>query len=112
MITSVTELSEVQQQLTEINNRYSLLGVRLLDRQSELESIKEELRKHLEHLKSLSQFLDKIQRLLPKESIPQTKEDADKMVKNIKVVITYILLCKLTFIEWKLRISVGISSQT
>ncbi len=62
-----------------------MIGVRLSDRQSELENIKEELRKNLENLKTLSQFLDKIQRLLPKESIPQTKEEADKMVKNIKV---------------------------
>lgn len=89
IINYFVESSEVQQQLTEINNRYNLLGVRLLDRQSELDSIKEELRKHLEHLKSLSQFLDKIQRLLPKENIPQTKEEADKMIKNIKVTIFY-----------------------
>lgn len=78
-------MSEVQQQLNEINNRYSLLGVRLIDRQSELESIKEELRKHLDHLKLLSQFLEKIQRILPKETIPETKLEADKMMKNIKV---------------------------
>lgn len=63
-----------------------MLGVRLGDRQSELEIIREELRKHLDHIKSLSQFLDKIQRLLPKENIPQTKDDADNLVKNIKVI--------------------------
>lgn len=82
---SFAELSEVQQQLAEINNRYNLLGARISDRQSELDSIKEELRKHLEHFRSLSQFLDKIQRMLPKETIPQSKEDADKMAKSIKV---------------------------
>lgn len=56
-----------------------------MDRQSELESTKEELRKHLDHLRLLSQFLDKIQRLLPKETIPETKLEADKMIKNFKV---------------------------
>lgn len=54
------ELSLVQQQLSEINNRYGLLGVRLTDRQTELDNIREELRKHLDNLKTLSQFLDKV----------------------------------------------------
>ncbi|XP_046471837.1 microtubule-actin cross-linking factor 1 isoform X24 [Neodiprion pinetum] len=81
------ELSPVQQQLSEINNRYSLLGVRLTDRQTELDNLKEELRKHLDNLKTLSQFLDKIQRQLPKEIIPATKEEADKTAKQIKLVI-------------------------
>ena len=54
------ELSLVQQQLSEINNRYGLLGVRLTDRQTELDNIREELRKHFDSLKTLSQFLDKV----------------------------------------------------
>ncbi len=75
----------MQQQLTEINNRYSLLGVRLGDRQSELDSVREEVRKILENLRTLSVFLDKVQRALPKESVPQTKDEADKMTRQIKV---------------------------
>lgn len=55
------------------------------DRQVELDNVRDELRKHLENLKSLSQFLDKIQRLLPKEIVPHAKEEADKMAKQIKV---------------------------
>lgn len=54
------DLSPVQQQLSEINHRYGLLGVRLTDRQTELDNIKEEVKRHLEHLKILSQFLDKV----------------------------------------------------
>lgn len=50
----------MQQQLSEINNRYGLLGVRINDRQSELDSIRDELRKHLENLKTLFSFLDKV----------------------------------------------------
>lgn len=54
------ELSPVQQQLSEINNRYGLLGVRLADRQAELDSIREEVKKHLDNLRTLSHFLDKV----------------------------------------------------
>jgi len=82
------EVTLVQQQLGEINNRYSLLGVRLTDRQSELDSVREELRRQLDNLKSLSAFLDKVQRNLPKESVPLTKEDSDKVVKQIKVSLS------------------------
>ncbi|XP_063975576.1 microtubule-actin cross-linking factor 1 isoform X36 [Diachasmimorpha longicaudata] len=81
------ELSAVQQQLSEINNRYGLLGVRLSDRQSELDNIKDEIRKLLDNLKTLFQFLDKIERQLPKEAIPSTKEEADKTVKQIKIIV-------------------------
>ncbi|XP_028982177.1 microtubule-actin cross-linking factor 1 isoform X2 [Diachasma alloeum] len=81
------ELSVVQQQLSEINNRYGLLGVRLSDRQSELDNIKDEIRKLLDNLKTLFQFLDKIERQLPKEAIPSTKEEADKTVKQIKMIV-------------------------
>jgi hypothetical protein len=73
--------------LTEINNRYGLLGVRLSDRQTELDSIREEVKKHLDNLRSLGQFLDKVQRNLPKETVPHTKEDSDKMVKQVKSIL-------------------------
>jgi chromosome segregation ATPase len=82
-----TELSPVQQQLTEINNRYGLLGVRLSDRQADLDNIREEVKKHLDNLRSLGQFLDKVQRNLPKETVPHTKEDADKTAKQMKSIV-------------------------
>lgn len=50
----------MQQQLSEINNRYSLLGSKLADRQSELDAIREELKKHLDSLRALNTFLDKV----------------------------------------------------
>nr|CAD7404991.1 unnamed protein product [Timema cristinae] len=81
------ELSPVQQQLTEINNRYSLLGVRLSDRQSELDLIREEVKKHLDNLRTLGNFLDKVNRNLPKETVPQSKEEAGKTSKQIKGVL-------------------------
>ncbi|XP_046680749.1 dystonin isoform X29 [Homalodisca vitripennis] len=81
------EATGVQQELTEINNRYTLVGTRLADRQTELETVREELRRHLEHLRTLGQFLDKVQRSLPKESVPNSKEDADKTGKLIKSIL-------------------------
>lgn len=78
------ELSPVQQQLSEINNRYSLLGIKITDRQSEIDSIRDELKKQLDNLKSLGAFLDKLQRQLPKDIVPNTKEEADKVNKQVK----------------------------
>ncbi|XP_052740602.1 dystonin isoform X27 [Bicyclus anynana] len=81
------ELSPVQQQISEINNRYELLGTKLADRQSELDSVREEVRKHLDSLRALNTFLDKVQRQLPKESVPNTKEEADKTIKQARAVL-------------------------
>ncbi|XP_017796312.1 PREDICTED: microtubule-actin cross-linking factor 1 [Habropoda laboriosa] len=72
---------------SKINNRYGLLGVRLTDRQTELDNVRDELRRHMDNLKTLSQFLEKIQRQIPKETMPSTKEEADKTAKQIKIVI-------------------------
>lgn len=81
------ELSPVQQQLSEINNRYSLLGIRINDRQNEIDTVRDELRRHLDNLRTLSSFLDKVQRQLPKETIPNTKDEADKINKQIRVIL-------------------------
>lgn len=81
------DMSPVQQQLTEINNRYSLLGVKLNDRQTEIDTVREEVRKYLDNLKALAQFLDKVQRQLPKEFVPMTRDESDKMAKAIKVIL-------------------------
>ncbi|XP_073988678.1 dystonin-like protein short stop isoform X7 [Rhodnius prolixus] len=78
------DLTGVQQELADINNRYSALGVRLSDRNSELESVRVELKKWLDHLRSLDQFLDRIQRSLPAPSLPPNKETADKMNVVVK----------------------------
>lgn len=82
----ISDLSPIQQQLMEINNRYSMLGVRLTDRQNELESIKDEIRRHQESLKTLSNFLDKIQRQVPTNVIG-SKDDAEKCTKQSRRVL-------------------------
>ncbi|XP_061380486.1 dystonin isoform X15 [Danaus plexippus] len=81
------ELSPVQQQVSEINNRYELLGTKLADRQTELDAVKEEVRKHYDSLRQLNNFLDKVQRQLPKESVPNTKEEADKTIKQARAAL-------------------------
>ncbi|XP_043072289.1 dystonin isoform X9 [Drosophila grimshawi] len=82
----LSELSPVQQQLSEINNRYGLIGVRLNDRQHELDNLSEELRKQYENLKGLAQFLERIQRQVPKESV-SNKEEADRCIKQARKIL-------------------------
>ncbi|CRK91723.1 CLUMA_CG005357, isoform G [Clunio marinus] len=82
----ISDLSPIQQQLMEINNRYSMLGVRLTDRQNEIDSIKDEVRRHQESLKTLSNFLDKIQRQVP-TNIIGSKDDAEKCTKQSRRVL-------------------------
>ncbi|XP_032570412.1 dystonin isoform X19 [Drosophila sechellia] len=82
----LSELSPVQQQLSEINNRYGLIGVRLNDRQHELDNLSEELRKQYENLKGLAQFLDRIQRQLPKESV-SNKDEAERCIKQARKIL-------------------------
>lgn len=82
----LTEMSPVQQQLSEINNRYGLIGVRLNDRQNELDNMNEEIRKQYENLKNLGIFLDRIHRQLPKETI-SNKDEVDRCNKQAKRTI-------------------------
>lgn len=82
----LADLSPIQQQLTEINNRYGLVGVRLSDRQSELDTLKEEVKKHNENLRAISAFLDKQQRQVPKDTIG-TKDDAERCTKQARKVL-------------------------
>ncbi|XP_053967035.1 dystonin isoform X14 [Anastrepha ludens] len=82
----ISEFSPVQQQLKEINNRFSLIGVRLTDRQNEIDNMTDEIRKQYENLKNLSLFLDRIQRQVPKE-IASNKEEADHCIKQVRKVL-------------------------
>ncbi|XP_073814040.1 dystonin-like protein short stop isoform X40 [Musca autumnalis] len=82
----LSELSPVQQQLSEINNRYTLIGVRINDRQNELDNMNEEVRKQFENLKNLATFLERIQRQLPKESV-SNKDEADRCIKQARKIL-------------------------
>ncbi|XP_065369780.1 dystonin isoform X17 [Calliphora vicina] len=82
----LSELSPVQQQLSEINNRYGLVGVRINDRQNELDNMSEEVRKQYENLKNLASFLERIQRQLPKESV-SNKDEAERCIKQARKIL-------------------------
>lgn len=82
----LTDLSPIQQQLTEINNRYGLVGVRLNDRQNELDNLKDEVRKHYENLKAIVGFLEKMQRQVPKEPLG-SKDEADRCIKQARKIL-------------------------
>lgn len=78
----------MQQQIGDIYNRYSLLGSKLHDRQSELDNMREEAKRHADSLKSLATFLDKIERQLPRDSaVPQNRDDAEKQLRSVKNVL-------------------------
>ena len=82
------DASPVQQQVAEIYNRYSMLGSKLTDRQMELDSMREECRKHSESLRILAAFLDKIERAMPHDSaVPQTRDDAEKQLRGVKNIL-------------------------
>lgn len=78
------DASPIATQLNEINNRYSLIGMKLSDRQNELDSTRDDVKKIGESLKTLTQFLDKLERQMPKDSVPQSREEAEKLIRTVK----------------------------
>ncbi|XP_076320048.1 microtubule-actin cross-linking factor 1, isoforms 1/2/3/4/5-like isoform X3 [Tachypleus tridentatus] len=82
----VEDLSPVQQQLSEINNRYSLLGVKLSDRHQEIETLTEEVKRHLETIRILLTFIKAKEKQLPQEALPENKEQAEKQLLLLKTI--------------------------
>ncbi|XP_058067025.1 microtubule-actin cross-linking factor 1 isoform X1 [Anopheles bellator] len=82
----LTDLTPIQQQLTEINNRYGLIGARLNDRQNELDSVRDEVRKHQDNLRTLAAFLDKIHRQVPRDVIGN-RDEADRCHKQARKIL-------------------------
>ncbi|XP_067121193.1 microtubule-actin cross-linking factor 1, isoforms 1/2/3/4/5-like isoform X3 [Centruroides vittatus] len=78
------DLSPIQQQLMEINNRYNLLGVKLTDRQQEINTLTEELKQLLQILKTVTVFIQTQTKQLPKESTVTTKDQAEKQLQILK----------------------------
>ena len=79
--------SPVQAQLAEVNNRYDMIGIRLGDRDTELNNRREELKTHVDNMKQIHSFLEKQERNLPGEGIPSDRKDADKVVRVIKAIL-------------------------
>lgn len=82
----LSDMSPVQQLLSEVNNRYGLVGVRINDRQNEIDNMSEEVKKQYENMKNLANFLDRIQRQLPKESV-SNKDEADRCIKQARKIL-------------------------
>ena len=59
------EASPIQTQLSEINNKYDMIGIRLGDRDREIANMREEVKKYLDLLKNLAQFIEKQERAFP-----------------------------------------------
>ncbi|XP_076359129.1 dystonin-like [Tachypleus tridentatus] len=82
----VEDLTPIQHQLSEINNRYNLLGVKLSDREQEIESLTEEVKCHLQTLKTLATFVKEKEEQSPKESFPENKEQAHNQLHILKTI--------------------------
>ena len=79
-------MSPVQQELSEMSTRYDMIGIRLNERQRELENIRDELRKIGEAMRNVVQAIEKAERSLPRDTVPTTKEEADKHNKLVKSI--------------------------
>ncbi len=79
--------SPVMAQVTEINDRYYMIGVRLGDREVEINNMREEIKSHLDNIKQIHSFLEKQERNFPRDSAPSDKKDSDKMLRVIRDIL-------------------------
>lgn len=75
----------MQQQLSEMNHRYHLLGVRLSDRQQEADSLSEELRTCTEAIRTLVTFVKS--RSVPRD-LPTSQELAHQQLSQLRELQT------------------------
>lgn len=80
-----SDLTPVQHQLLEINDRYSLLRSKISDRSSEITSITEETRSFYSIIKVLHTYIDTKQKQLSKEGTSFSKDAIDNKFKFLKV---------------------------
>jgi dystonin len=79
----LTDLTSMQQELLEINNRYSFIGVRLSDRQKDLDETRSAVQRQKENLESLNAFLDKLEKNIPKYNLT-VRENSEKCIKHVR----------------------------
>lgn len=85
-------MSPIQQQLSEVNHRYSLLGVKLSDRNQEINSFSDEIKIYLDSLKNLLNFVQTKERQMPKDPLPVTRDQAAKQLQLLKVHFHLLIL--------------------
>ncbi|CAO1430403.1 unnamed protein product, partial [Diamesa serratosioi] len=79
----LSDLTSMQQELLEINNRYNFIGVRLTDRQKDLDDTTDAVQKQKENLDFLNKFVEKLEKDLPKSNIT-VRDNADKSIKKLR----------------------------
>lgn len=79
----LSDLTSMQQELLEVNNRYNFIGVRLTDRQKDLDETTDAVQKQKENLDFLNKFLEKLEKDLPKTNIT-IRDNAEKSIKKLR----------------------------
>lgn len=82
----IEDLSPIQQQLAEINHRYSLLGMKLSDRGQEINSFSDEIKVYMDALKTLLNFVQAKERQMPKDPLPVNRDQAAKQLQALKAI--------------------------
>lgn len=70
--------------MSEMNDRYNILGVKLADRNQEIILITDEIKSCCQIMKFLTLFLEEKEKQLPKDGLP-SKDGAEKQLKCLKV---------------------------
>ncbi|KAF8783432.1 Dystonin like protein [Argiope bruennichi] len=82
----IEDLSPIQQQLAEINHRYSLIGMKLSDRAQEINSFTDEIKIYMDALKTLLSFVQGKERQMPKDPLPMNRDQATKQLQALKAI--------------------------
>ncbi|GBM08725.1 Dystonin, partial [Araneus ventricosus] len=78
------DITPIQQQLSEINDRYNSLGVKISERNQEICTVTEEINSFYTVIKELTAFLEGKQKRLPKENVLLAKGGIDNHIANLK----------------------------
>ena len=82
----LTDMSETQQQLMGMNQRYEVIGERLNDRKQELQQLLSGVRTYLQDIQGLLTWLDENEaNAAPAKTVPAKLDQAEKMLNQHKV---------------------------
>ena len=82
------DLSETQQQLLDINQRYEIIGERLIDRQNELHSVLAAIKGFCQDMSEVTQWLEVKDKQMTSDcekGIPASEKAAKTMLKEHEV---------------------------
>ncbi|CAL1261306.1 unnamed protein product [Larinioides sclopetarius] len=78
------DITPIQQQLSEINDRYNSLGVKISERNQEICTVTEEMNSFYTVIKELTIFTEGKQKRLPKENVLLAKGGIDNHIYDLK----------------------------